>query len=213
VVANEADLGAVAEYRRGVRPGVRNLIYISGEVGIGAGVIIDGEPLLGAAGYAGEAGHTLINPVGRRCGCGATGCWETEAGEAALLRHAGAGVAPTGLASLDALSAGAAAGEKAVLTAMAEVGKWLGIGIGNLINLFNPEVVVLGGLYHRFFGFLEASVTRAARAQALAAPWSRVTIAASGLGADATLVGAAELALTPTIADPAGAGRARVFRR
>jgi predicted NBD/HSP70 family sugar kinase len=213
VVANEADLGALAEYRRGVRPGVRNLIYISGEVGIGAGVIIDGEPLLGAAGYAGEAGHTLVNPVGRRCGCGATGCWETEAGEAALLRYAGAGVAPTGLASLDALSAGAAAGDKDVLRAMAEVGKWLGIGIGNLINLFNPEVVVLGGLYHRFFGFLEASVARAARAQALAAPWSRVTIAASGLGADATLVGAAELALTPTIADPAGAGRARVFRR
>ena len=87
------------------------------------------------------------------------------------------------------------------------MGKWLGIGIGNLINLFNPEVVVLGGLYHRFFGFLEASVARAARAQALAAPWSQVTIVPSGLGADASLVGAAELALTPTIADPAGAGR------
>lgn len=212
VVANEADLGALAEHRRGVRPGVRNLVYVSGEVGIGAGVIVDGEPLLGAAGYAGEAGHTLINPAGRRCGCGATGCWETEAGEAALLRHAGSGVTPTGLASLDALGARAAVGEKAVLTAMAEVGRWLGIGVGNLINLFNPEVVVLGGLYHRFFPYLEAAVMRAARTRALAAPWEQVTIAPSRLGADAALVGAAELALTPTIADPGGAGRPPVFR-
>jgi predicted NBD/HSP70 family sugar kinase len=206
-VANEADLGALAEHRRGVRPGVRNLVYVSGEVGIGAGVIIDGEPLLGAAGYAGEVGHTLVNPLGRRCGCGATGCWETEAGEAALLRHAGSGVAPTGLASLDAMGARAAAGEKAVLAAMAEIGRWLGIGIGNLINLFNPEVVVLGGLYHRFFPFVEGALMRAARAQALAAPWSRVAITPSALGADANLLGAAEMALSPTIADPTGAGR------
>ena len=183
---------------------MRNLVYVSGEVGIGAGVIIDGEPLLGAAGYAGEVGHTLVNPRGRRCGCGAMGCWETEAGEAALLRHAGSGAALTGLASLDAVGARAAAGEKAVLAAMAEVGRWLGIGIGNLINLFNPEVVVLGGLYHRFFRFLETELMRAARAQALAAPWSRVAITPSALGADANLLGAAELALSPTIADPAG---------
>jgi predicted NBD/HSP70 family sugar kinase len=212
-VANEADLGALAEHRRGVRPGVRHLIYVSGEVGLGAGVIIDGEPMLGAAGYAGEAGHTLINPAGWPCRCGATGCWETEAGEAALLRHVGSGDTATGLAALDDLSERAAAGEGAVLAALAEVGRWLGLGIGNLINLFNPEVVVLGGLYHRFYPFLAATVVPGARSQALAAPWSRVTIAPSGLGADAALMGAAELALTPTIADPAGAGRVPVFRR
>ena len=95
---------------------------------------------------------------------------------------------------------------------MAEVGRWLGLGIGNLINLFNPEVVVLGGLYHRFYQFLAAAVVQGARSQALAAPWSRVTIVPSGLGGDAALMGAAELALTPTMADPAGAGRAPVFR-
>ncbi|HET8527021.1 MAG TPA: ROK family transcriptional regulator, partial [Actinomycetota bacterium] len=62
LAANEADLGALAEHRRGRHAGVRNLIYVSGEVGIGAGLIVDGTPLLGSAGYAGEAGHTLINP-------------------------------------------------------------------------------------------------------------------------------------------------------
>jgi predicted NBD/HSP70 family sugar kinase len=205
-VANEADLGALAEHRRGVRPGVRNLIYISGEMGIGTGVIVNSEPLLGSTGYAGEAGHTLINPIGRRCRCGAMGCWETEAGEAALLRRAGSRVGTTGLSALNALSKQADAGDEATLAAIAESGRWLGLGIGNLINVFNPDVVVLGGLFHRFYPFLEASVVQGARSQALEAPWSGVTIIPSGLGADAALIGAAELALSDVIANPAGVG-------
>jgi len=211
-VANEADLGALAEHRRGVRPEARHLIYVSGEVGIGTGVIVDGEPLLGAAGYAGEAGHTLINPAGRACRCGAIGCWETEAGEAALLRHAGSGMSATGLSILDTLSERATAGEGPVLAAIAEVGGWLGLGIGNLINLFNPDVVVLGGLFHRFYPFLEASVVQGARSQALDAPWASVTIVPSGLGADAPLIGAAELAFSDIIADPARVGPAAADR-
>ena len=205
-VANEADLGALAEHRRGVRPGVRNLIYISGEMGIGTGVIVNGEPLLGSAGYAGEAGHTLVNPAGRRCRCGAIGCWETEAGEAALLRRAGSRVGITGLSALNALSKQADAGDEATLAAITEIGRWLGLGIGNLINVFNPDVVVLGGLFHRFYPFLEASVVQGARSQALDAPWSGVTITPSALGADAALIGAAELALSDVIANPAGVG-------
>ncbi len=202
-VANEADLGALAEHRRGVHSGERNLIYVSGEVGIGTGVIINGEPLLGTAGYAGEAGHALINPSGRRCRCGALGCWETEAGEAALLRHAGLPESATGLSLLNALSERAAAGEPKPLAAIGEVGRWLGIGIANLINIFNPDFVVLGGLYHRLFPFLEKPVVEAARAQALAASWANTAIVPSTLGADAPLVGAAELALSGIIADPA----------
>jgi predicted NBD/HSP70 family sugar kinase len=66
LVANEADLGALAEHRRGVGAGVPHLIYLSGEAGIGAGIIHDGKPMLGAAGYAGEAGHTLVNPNGHQ---------------------------------------------------------------------------------------------------------------------------------------------------
>ena len=96
-VANEADLGALAEHRRGAGIGVGHLIYLSGEVGIGAGIIYDGKPMLGSAGYAGEVGHTLINPAGRRCRCGATGCWETEAGELALARAARIPPAITGI--------------------------------------------------------------------------------------------------------------------
>ena len=200
LAANEADLGALAEHRRGRQPGVANLVYISGEVGIGAGVIVDGKPLLGSAGYAGEAGHTLVNPDGSVCRCGAVGCWETEAGEGALLRRAGV---PEGTGRLDEVAERAAAGDEPTLRAIAEVGRWLGLGIGNLINLFNPDLVVLGGLYQRLFTFLEPSVLEGAGHQALQPPHQTVTIGCSGLGPDASLVGAAELVMSRVIADPA----------
>lgn len=203
LVANEADLGALGEHRRGIHPGVRDMIYVSGEVGIGTGVIHDGKPLLGAAGYAGEAGHTLINPEGQECRCGAVGCWETEAGEAALLRHAGSPANATGLRALDVIAERAAAGHKATLLAIGEVGRWLGLGVGDLINLFNPEVVVLGGLYQRLFPYLETSVIQGARVRTLDAPGDMATIVRSGLGPDAPLIGAAELIVSEVIADPA----------
>lgn len=199
LAANEADLGALAEHRRGRHPGVANLVYVSGEVGIGAGVIVDGKPLLGSAGYAGEAGHTLVNPGGSVCRCGASGCWETEAGEGALLRRAGL----DGTGHLDEVVRRAAAGDELTLRAIAEVGRWLGRGIGNLVNLFNPDLVVLGGLYERLFTFLEPSVLEGARERMLAAPAEMVTIACSALGPDAPLIGAAELVLSRVIADPA----------
>jgi predicted NBD/HSP70 family sugar kinase len=209
VVANEADLGALAEYRRGVGAGVPHLIYISGEAGIGAGIIHDGKPMLGAAGYAGEAGHTLINPDGQACRCGAAGCWETEAGEAALARLAGIPSNVTGLGLVDTILATADAGDQKTLDALAEIGRWLGLGIGNLINLFNPQLVVLGGFYHPLFPFLEKAVFEGARLGALDAPGDIADIAASGLGPDAPLIGAAELAISEVIADPAGHTRAR----
>lgn len=200
--ANEADLGALAEHRRGVHPGVANLVFISGEVGIGCGVIADGRPLLGSDGYAGEAGHMLVNPHGEPCRCGATGCWETEAGGAALLRRAGLGDRSGHLAEV---AERAAAGDQRVLRAIEDVGGWLGLGIGNLINLFNPDLVVLGGVYQRLFPFLEPAVREGARLRTLEAPAQMAAIACSGLGPDAPLIGAAELVLSGVIADPAGA--------
>ncbi len=203
MVANDADLGALAEQRRGVGVGIRNLIYISGEVGIGTGVILNGEPLLGSAGYAGEAGHTMVNPAGEICRCGATGCWETEAGEEALIARAIALENLSGLAALDAIARRAQQGDRTTLDGIAEVGWWLGRGIGNLINIFNPEQVVLGGFYHRLFPFLQESVVEGAHERALEAPWEMVEIKASGLGPDSLLIGASELAFGHLISDPA----------
>ena len=142
----------------GASPGVPNLLFVSGEVGIGLGVILGGQARLGAAGYAGEAGHTLVNPAGTRCRCGAIGCWETEAGEGALLRLCGPAVGEGGRASIDRVMALAAAGDADVLGAIESIGRWLGIGIGDLINLFNPELVILGGMFDRLYPLIEPSM-------------------------------------------------------
>ena len=213
LVANEADLGALAEHRRGIGVGVGHLIYVSCGAGIGVGIIYDGKPMLGSAGYAGEAGHTLINPNGQRCGCGALGCWEAEVGEAALALRAGIPATVAGLGVLDTVLARATAGDRRTLAALAEIGRWLGLGIGNLVNVFNPELVVLGGFYHALFPYLEAAVTEGARERAMDAPGGVARIASSGLGADAVLIGAAELALSGVVADPARtAGRGMRLR-
>ncbi len=151
---------------------------MSGEVGIGAGVIADGKPLLGSAGYAGEAGHMLVNPDGRECRCGAIGCWETEAGEAALLRRAGL---EDGADGAHEVVERAIAGDGTTLRAVAEVGRWLGLGIGDLINLYNPDLVVLGGLYRLLFDPLEAPVLEGVRSRALGAPLELARIERSGL--------------------------------
>jgi predicted NBD/HSP70 family sugar kinase len=201
-VANEADLGALSEYRRGVSPGVANLLFLSGEVGIGLGVILGGEVALGAAGYAGEAGHTLINPSGIRCRCGSIGCWETEAGEGALLRRAGGAIGEGGTASVDRAIALAEAGDAKVRAAVESVGGWLGLGIANLVNLFNPELVVLGGMFARLYPVVKCSMEDAMRTRVLAAPGSMVDIVPTALGADAPLLGAAELALSDVIEHP-----------
>ncbi len=198
-VANEADMGALGEYRRGAGRNARNMIYVAGEVGVGAGIIYGADPMLGIAGYAGEAGHTLVNPQGNECRCGARGCWETEVGEEALVRRAGL----EGIDSaLEELLHRAEAGEGKTLNALSEVGRWLGIGVGNLVNLFNPDLVVIGGFYQPLFPFMADAIDSGAQEIALQPPWDLCSVVVSELGEDALLVGAAELALDEVLRDP-----------
>jgi predicted NBD/HSP70 family sugar kinase len=207
-VANEADLGALGEHRRGAGRGLDNLVFVSGEVGIGAGLVIGGRPMLGAAGYAGEAGHMLINPTGRRCTCGARGCWETEAGEAALLRALGPSttqdpdVVRTVLARLEAQ-------DPVATRAVTGIGRWLGLGIGNLVNLLNPEVVVLGGMFQALHPYLRESMLAAVRQQGLDEVRGGLDVVPSSLGTSAQLHGAAELALAGVLDDPTTVGPAQ----
>lgn len=201
-LANEADLRALAEYRHGVGAEAGQLIYVTGEAGIGAGIIQDGQPMLGAAGYAGEVGHTLINPEGRRCRCGARGCWETEAGEAALARRAGL-TNLVGQELLDEVMARAGADDQRTLNALAETGRWLGLGIGNLVNVFNPDLIVVGGIFHELLPLLEKPMLEGVDEVALDAPRESVRVERGVFGIDAALLGAAELALSGVIANPA----------
>ena len=167
-MANEADLGALAELRRGAAVDAQHVLFISGEVGVGGGLIVDGQQLTGAGGFAGEVGHMPVNPDGRTCRCGSVGCWETEIGEGALLRRAGH-PPDAGREEVEAVLREAAAGAPDVLEALDAVGRWLGFGLAGLVNVFNPQVVVLGGLFGRIHPFVEETLRRGARSAGPAA--------------------------------------------
>jgi predicted NBD/HSP70 family sugar kinase len=201
-VANDADLGALAERRRGAAFGADHVLYIAGEVGVGGGVIVEGKPFTGVAGYGGEVGHMPVNPNGTTCGCGAIGCWETEVGAGALLRRAGH-PAGGGRAEVEAVLREADAGEPAAMRALDDVAHWLGVGLAGLINLFNPRLVVLGGLFARIHPLVEEIVEMELDRRALPAPRALVRVVPASLGVDASLLGAAEHAFEPLLADPA----------
>lgn len=200
-VANEADLGALAELRRGVSASASDILFISGEVGVGGGLIVGGVPLTGISGYGGEVGHMPINPVGVDCRCGSRGCWETEIGEGALLRRAGLSQ-DGGSAAVDALLVDVAAGVPSAVAAMEEEGRWLGFGLAGLVNIFNPRQIVLGGLIGRIYPYVAEMLELELDRHALPGPRDLVRIVPASLGVDAPLLGAAELAFEPLLTDP-----------
>ncbi len=201
-VANDADLGALAELRRGAAIGAGNMLFLSAEVGVGGGLIVDGHPLTGVAGYGGEVGHIPVNPNGAPCRCGSVGCWETEVGAGALLRRAGH-PAEGGRVEVDAVLREAEAGSAVALAALAETGRWLGFGLAGLINVFNPRLVVLGGLFGRIHPLVGEIIEAELDRRALPAPRRLVLVVPATLGVDAPLLGAAELAFEPLLTDPA----------
>jgi predicted NBD/HSP70 family sugar kinase len=202
-IANDADVGALAEHRRGAAMGADNVLFIYGEVGVGGGVIVDGRPLTGVAGYGGEVGHFPVSQAGRACGCGSFGCWETEVGEDALLVRAGRS-AGSGRGAMREVLAAAAAGSARELAACSEVGRWLGTGLAGFVNLLNPEVVVLGGFYGPAFSFVIDALAAELDSRALPASRTLARVVPGSLGLGASLLGAAELAFESILADPAG---------
>jgi predicted NBD/HSP70 family sugar kinase len=201
-VANEADLGALIEVRRGAARGAADVLFIQGEVGVGGGIIVDGQPITGVAGFGGEIGHMPMNPNGARCRCGSIGCWETEIGEGALLALAGRSP-DGGRDAVEAVLADAAAGSPIALEALDNVGRALGMGTAGLVNILNPQVVIMGGLFSQIHPFIADRIEAQLDRYALAAPRALVRVAPAALGVDAPLLGAAELAFEPFLADPA----------
>jgi predicted NBD/HSP70 family sugar kinase len=198
-LANDADLGALAEHRRGAGVGIDDLIYVSGNVGVGAGVITGGHRLEGAGGYAGEVGHLRFNPEGRPCHCGNRGCWETEVGAHAI---AEAIHCPRDkVAQLDEVLDGF--GEPS--PELRATGTALGQGLASMVNIFNPRLVVLGGYFRSLYPLVRAEVDAGLRDRALPASLEAVTLALPGLGSDSPLLGAAEIALEPLFVDPVAA--------
>ena len=198
-LGNDGDLGALAEHLRGAGRGVDDLVYVSGEIGVGGGIISGGRALRGAGGFAGEIGHMSVDVGGKVCRCGRRGCWETEISGDAVLAATGA---PDGM-MLDDVLAAHAAGERWTRPGMRRVGRFLGAGLVNVVNLLNPEVIVFGGQVRHVFTATEPVVREALRA-ALPAAGEQVRLAVAGLGDDSVAVGAAELGFARLLDEPLG---------
>jgi predicted NBD/HSP70 family sugar kinase len=198
-VGNDGDLGAMAEHLRGAARGLSDVVYISGEVGVGGGIIMGGRPMRGYGGYGGEVGHMSIDPKGLRCRCGRRGCWETEIGDEAVLLATGA---PAGMALSEVLEA-YASGERWTQPGMRRVARSLSLGVVNLVNLFNPQMVLFGGAVRHLYQATQPLVHEALK-EALQAPGEQVRLGVAGLGDDSIAIGAAELAFAPLLDDPLG---------
>ncbi|GAA4557781.1 ROK family transcriptional regulator [Planotetraspora kaengkrachanensis] len=199
-IANAADVGALGEHARGSAAPFDDVIYLHGDVGIGSGIIAGGRPVTGHGGHGGEAGHMVVNPHGRACGCGSRGCWETEIGEQALLQRAGQADA-TGRDAVIAVIDAAGRGDQEAGAAIRHVADWLGFGVVNLVNIFNPNVVVFGGTLRELY--LAGSAQVHSRLSSMALPGrEHVRLRTPLLGDDAPLMGAAELAFERLLEDP-----------
>jgi predicted NBD/HSP70 family sugar kinase len=199
-VGNDGDLGVVAEHLRGAARGSRDVLYVRGEAGVGGGVVVDGELLKGAGGYAGEVGHIVVRPGGRVCSCGARGCWEAEVGDAAIIRAAGRD--PRESEIEDVLS-DVAVGNRRAVAGVRRTGEWVGTGLATLVNLFNPAVVVLGGTLGALYPTMEPALAETF-ARALGPIREQALLVRSELGSDAQLVGAAEVGFADVLEDPLG---------
>ncbi|GES19417.1 transcriptional regulator [Acrocarpospora pleiomorpha] len=219
-VDNDANLSALAEYTSGVAAGTPDMVYLTGEVGVGGGIMVGGRLLRGADGFSGEVGHLPVNPAGRRCGCGRTGCWETKVGLAALVRAVtpdraygqGAAASPDPEVRVKEISRALAAGEPRTLAAVAEVGRWLGLGGSILVNLFNPRVIVIGGYFARLAERLIPPAQAELERLVVAGPAARCRFLASNLGFGAASRGAASMVVDHIMDDPAAIGFAPAAR-
>lgn len=196
IVDNDANLGALAESVRGAGSELRTLVFIYGDIGIGSGVIVDGVVMTGADGYAGEVGHMVVNPHGSQCRCGARGCWETEIGSTALLEATG-----NRFPDVPAVVVAALEGDEEALMGLKVVTEWLALGLGNLANAYNPDVIILGGHLKYLAQFAEGAVRSHLQAWCDGRQHT-LPLREPALGDDSSLLGAGEAAFEGLLNDP-----------
>ena len=206
-IDNDANLGALAELWWAAGPDVQNLAYIKVATGIGAGLIIDRRIFRGSAGIAGEIGHTAIDSNGARCACGLNGCLTTFIGTQFLLERAAdyaraGGSTRPAPKTLDELVDTALAGEPNSVELIRYTGQRLGIGVANMLNLLNPDTVVLGGGITRAGDLLVGAVRETLKKMSLAESTSHADIRVSRLDEWGIAVGAATLVLESALLAP-----------
>jgi len=207
LVDNDANLGALAELWWGAGSSVKDLAYIKVATGIGAGLIIDGRIFRGSGGVAGEIGHTSIDPSGPQCICGLKGCLTTLIGTPALLQRAKHELRASGSDlpapdNIDELVNAALDGDPISVGIIHYAGDKLGVGIANMLNLFNPQMVILGGGIGRAGDLLLGAVRETIVDLSLPASIRNAEIRTTGLSEWGIAVGAATLALEAALETP-----------
>ncbi|HRA51967.1 ROK family transcriptional regulator [Actinotalea sp.] len=195
-LANEANLAARAEAHVRRRTGPSSFVYVSGEVGIGGAIVLDGEIFTGRHGWSGEIGHIALGTAGS---FDEGGTLEAFAGQDAILDHAGLPRSTT----VAELVARADVGEELAVAALARAGAALGVVLAGVVNVVDVEHVVLGGIYADLADHLRAHVTEQLRRRVIAAPWSRVDVDVARAGKYPAMTGGALSVLELLVEDPA----------
>ncbi len=202
-VGNDANAAALGEWLFGSGRGTDHFVYVTVSTGIGGGVIVDRQLLLGRKGIAGEVGHMVVQAGGPRCGCGNYGCWEALASGTAIARRAAEALAAGEATSLrdfadpvhvtgGDVAAAADAGDPLALRLLAREGELIGIGVVNLLHLFSPERIALGGGVMKSASLLFPPMHRAIQAGAMT-PYRDVSVELATLGEHTGVLGAAAL--------------------
>jgi predicted NBD/HSP70 family sugar kinase len=195
-VGNEASFAALGE----VSGSSQDFVHVTGEIGIGAGIVVGGSLYAGRHGWAGELGHVPVDPSGPRCRCGATGCLEVYAGQDALLRTAGRPGDP--LATVADLTARAGRADPQALTALQEAASALGQALSGAINLLDLDEVVLGGCYSALARWVVPGITAELERRVLWSSLRPVRVRASEYGQEAAARGAARSVITRLLSEP-----------
>jgi glucokinase len=208
VIGNDASIGLYGEQQFGAAKGYNHVVGIAVGTGVGGALILNGELYHGAFGGAGEIGHTLLNPLGAQCGCGKRGCLETEIGRPAIAAEAAvlaikdrapklAKIAGTDVAKIKsgALEEAIERGDKNVETLLRNKSKMLGMAMANIVNLLNPELIVLaGGVVEAMGNIILHESDKAMRNYAMTGLVKDVKVVLAKLGDYAVVKGAAKMA-------------------
>jgi glucokinase len=190
LVDNDANLAGLAEVRFGAARGFGDVVYVTVSTGIGGGILFGGQIHRGADGAAGEVGHMTVFPGGPRCNCGNRGCLEAVASGTAFRRLRGY----TTKDAADRIARGGALGRKARRD-IEDLADWLGLGLANLVNIFNPQVIVVGGGLSNLGPVLFVPLKAAVRKYGFSIAGRRVKVLRAKLGKRVGVMGAIALAL------------------
>jgi len=199
VIENDANAAALGEQWRGAGRGINSMILLTLGTGVGGGIVLNNRIWQGADGMAGEVGHMTLIPEGRQCGCGNRGCLEMYASARGIVQsyqelQQVSGKDPS-LVTAAQIYQAAREGNSTARNAMNHMGHMLGIGIANLINIFNPQMIVLGGRVKDAWDLFISATHEEIMRRAFQVPAERTDIVPSMLGDDAGMVGAAAVAL------------------